>query len=408
VNRVELSILLVIEGDIATTQLIERLLLACEPLGISYRKVYLASLTFRDLDPRSIPLFVRCGDPELPLWIEFLRRAHHPYLYYIDDNFWELQDETPLGRYYRDPGVRAALESAVSHAAQVLTNSEILASYLRRFTNRLRVLPSFFDFSLIEGCIPEQTSELRIGFAGSPSRGEDLELVRPVIQPVLDRVPNAVFEFCGVMPRTVQPGPRIRFFKHTASYGDFVRFQASRNWAIGLAPLHDHAANRAKTNNKYREYGACRVAGVYSDMPPYQSSVVPGVTGLLVGPSSDEWLSAILLLASRPDERERIATRAETDVSDKYSVVGVARTWNECIRETHAELQRSPSHPMRTYLGGVFLQDLKRNVRILWLQVQDAYRKGGLWLVISKTVQRLSFGVIKPPARSNDIQSTIE
>src|SRR5436190_11498005 len=168
---------MVIEGEIATTQLIEQLLRACGQFGIRYRKARLASLTFRDLDARTVPLFVRCGDHGLRLWIELLRRARHPYLYYIDDNFWELVDESPVGQYYRDPEVRQTLQLAVTHADQVLTNSEVLAAYLRRFGSRVRVLPAFFDFGLIEGAVPQRTSELRIGFAGSATRADDLELI---------------------------------------------------------------------------------------------------------------------------------------------------------------------------------------------------------------------------------------
>jgi hypothetical protein len=248
---------------------------------------------------------------------------------------------------------------------------------------------------LIEGCIPEQTSELRIGFAGSATRTDDLELIRPVIQPILDHIPNAVFEFCGAMPREIQPDERIRFFIHATSYADFIRFQAKRNWAIGLAPLRDHPANRAKTNNKYREYGACSIPGVYSDMPPYQGSVEPGVTGLLVDPSSQSWLSAILLLAHRPDERKRIAGQAELDVRNRYSVVRVASTWNDCIRETGAALPRRRSDLIRAYLSSVVLLELSRGVRSLRLQVKDAYEKGGARMVLSKTSQRFTRGLIK-------------
>src|SRR5208283_2180910 len=148
-NHGELSVTMVIEGEAATSQLVERLLRACQPLGVRYTKVHFAALTFSHLDGRAVPLFVRCGDPSLRLWIDLLKRAHHPYLYYIDDNFWELQGDSPLVRYYRDPDVRHSLEFVVAHANQVLTNSEVLACYLRRFSPRLRVLPAFFDFSLI-------------------------------------------------------------------------------------------------------------------------------------------------------------------------------------------------------------------------------------------------------------------
>ena len=93
------------------------------------------------------------------------------------------------------------------------------------------------------------------------------------------------------MPHGVQSDPRIRLFDHMRSYAEFIRFQAGRNWAIGMAPLLDHSSNRAKTNNKYREYGACGIPGAYSDMPPYQGSVQPGVTGVLVKPAEGAWAS---------------------------------------------------------------------------------------------------------------------
>ncbi len=264
-----------------------------------------------------------------------------------------------------------------------------------RFSSRLRVLPAFFDSALIEGCIREQTQELRIGFAGSPSRGDDLNLIVPAIQPVLDRMPNAVFEFCGAIPPGVAPHPRVRCFEHMNSYANFIRFQAERNWAIGIAPLRDHPANRAKTNNKYREYGACGIPGVYSDMPPYQGSVDPGVTGLLVGPSSEAWLSAIVQLALQPDQRERISMCAARDVREKHSVEKAAAIWCDCIRETHTELQRHPSHLTLAYMNGIVLMHLARGFRSLWLQVQDAYRKGGARMVLSKVAQRLSAGLVK-------------
>ncbi len=395
----DLPVLLVVESDIATTQLIERLLLACRPFGVRYRKVYLAALAFTDLEPGVIPLFVRCADPALRLWIRLLHRAGHPYLYYLDDNFWELQGDSPVVRYYRDPQIRQCLQCAVSGARQVLTNSEALAVYLQQFTTRIRVLPPFFDFALIEGCVREDTPEFRIGFAGSSTRSDDLELIRAVIQPVLDHIPAAVFEFCGVLPVGIEPGPRVRFFPHMDSYAGFIRFQAARNWAIGLAPLLDTLANRAKTNNKYREYGACGIAGLYSNVQPYQSCVEPSVTGLLLEPSSESWLSAILLLAGQPDRREQIARRAQQDVRKKYCVRAVAASWAECLRESHTHLSGHPSHLPRAYWSGIVWERLAAHLRILGLQVQDAYRKGGAGMVLARTAQRVSAalsGVMRP------------
>src|SRR5690606_19026397 len=149
--------------------------------------------------------------------------------------------------------------------------------------------------------------EVRIGFAGSTSRGGDLRLIAPAIAPILKKYPEAVFEFAGTLPEGIAPSPRIRFFSYDDDYERFVRFQHARGWAIGLAPLTDHLANRCKTDNKYREYGGCGSAPILSNIPPYTDVVQPGVTGLLVANEADAWHAAIERLLAHPQEREAIA-----------------------------------------------------------------------------------------------------
>jgi glycosyltransferase involved in cell wall biosynthesis len=387
-----LSVLMVMEEEIATTQLLEQVLQAGRRLGIVYRKAFLSSLSIADLDPRTVPLFVRCGDRSLRFWIKLLNRARHPYLYYLDDNFWESLGDSPEALYYRDSEVQDTLRLAVSQAHQTLTNSEVLASYLQRFTCRVSVLPPFFDFGLIEGCARPATAEIRIGFAGSSTRQGDLELVRPVIQPALDRIPGAVFEFCGALPAGVEPGPGVRFFPYVDSYADFIRFQAGRNWAIGLAPLRDTVANRAKTNNKYREYGGCGIAGLYSNIDPYRGCVEHGVTGFLVDGRPESWLWAIQRLAFDEPERRRMGERAAQDVRARHCVSSVAGAWVECIGKTRLELRRRPSHLARAYWTGAVLEHAARKLRILGLQVEDAYRKGGAAMVVRRSARRAAEG----------------
>ena len=395
----KLRVLMVVEDDTATSQIVEGVLRRCERLGVSYTKTLAAAVSFSHFGPDVVPFFVRCGLPALDVWIKFLRRAGHPYLYYIDDNFWELAGKSTVAMYYRQPSVQRSLQLAIANAYQVLTNSTVLAGYLQRFTRHTAVVPAFFDFSLIDDCVPEQTEEVRIGFAGSPSRAPDLELIRPIIPQVLQQIPRAIFEFCGTLPEGVRPSPRIRFFEHTLSYANFIRFQVSRNWAIGLAPLIDNSANRAKTNNKYREYGACAIAGIYSDIPPYHDSVLPGQTGLLAGPSPDSWLAAILQLANEPEQRRFIASNACRDVRERFSVDRAADAWMEHFLAVHRELGRRPSKLTMAYVAGAGQLLFARHIRQIWLEVLDTFRLGGLPLVFSKARMRLRLALIRRTSR---------
>lgn len=387
--RPKIDILLVIEGEIATTHLIEHMLCACRPHGIVYRKRLLSELLITDIQKFTIPFFVRCGDPSLRLWIDRLQQAGHPYVYYLDDNFWKIEGDTPLARYYQHPSIRHSLETALTHAHKVLTNSDLLADFLRGFNEKVDVLPSFFDFSLLEHPVHEPLDEIRIGFAGSSSRMADLEIIKPVIQSVLDTHQKTVFEFIGVMPEDLEVTARIRFFPHTADYESFIRFKEERQWSIGLAPLIDSYSNRCKTNNKYREYSACRIPGVYSDLPPYQRAVNEGETGLLVSNSPADWLSAIDKLVLNAPLRVKIASQAYDDAFEKHCVQRVSIVWAEQFIHVHRYMKKTRRNALKNNNFRRFLTTRFLQLESLWVRSSNIYSQGGLRLLASKVFNRI-------------------
>lgn len=377
---------MVIEGEIATTQLIERILEACGKYGLTYRKQYLSSLKVEDFHSHTIPLFVRCGDPSVAFWIDRLRLAKHPYLYYIDDNFWRIGGDSPLARYYQHPTIRKSLELAITNATAVLTNSNELALFLGRFSRYVCELPPFFYFSLIDQVIPDETDEVRIGFAGSSSRMDDLEIIRPLIEPVLLEFSNVVFEFAGILPRDIEPSDRVRFFPYTNQYNEFIQFQAKRNWAIGLAPLIDNESNRCKTNNKYREYSACKIVGIYSDIPPYQSSVIHGITGLLVKNTPESWFNAISELVASPEKRIELMRRSNDDVRKKYCVERVSEVWARNIEIINNHLYTHPPSPLQRAIKGC---RISLRLTSLYIKVLLSYQEGGFPLILHRSIRRI-------------------
>lgn len=385
----KIDILMVIEGEIATTHLIEHLLSACLRHGIVYRKKLLSELLISDIHRSTIPLFVRCGDPSLRLWIERLQHAKHPYLYYIDDNFWKIEGDTPLALYYQHPLIRHSLETAVAHAYKVLTNSDLLAEFLRQHNRAVEVLPSFFDFSLLQHPPRRKLDEIRVGFAGSSSREQDLEIIKPIIQPILDSIPNVVFEFIGVLPSDFKPDDRVRFFPHTSNYENFIHFKEERQWSIGLAPLIDSYSNRCKTNNKYREYSACRIAGIYSDMPPYQQAVTHGETGLLVEHTADAWISAIHQLISDIPLREKIAKQAYDNTLERHCVTHVSIIWAEQFALVHRHMKSTRGYSLRANNFRSFVVTRFLQLESLWVRTSNIYAQGGLRLLTIKIVIRI-------------------
>ncbi|TPK07526.1 glycosyltransferase family 4 protein [Mesorhizobium sp. B2-5-7] len=377
---------MIIEARIATTYLVEQLMEACREYGVDHKTKFLNELQVHDITPGVIPMFVRCADPHVLLWAQLLVDANRPYIYYIDDNFWRIIGDNPLAAYYQHPMVRRSLEFAVSHAETVIVNSLELAKFISNFNTRVTVLPASFDFSLIESVSPSSTDEIRIGFAGSPSRVDDLNLVSPLIRPILERFPETVFEFAGVLPTGVQTGARVRFFPHINDYNAYIKFQASRSWAIGLAPLLDHEANRGKTDNKYREYGAFRIAGIYSNITPYNNVVRNLETGIIVDDDVGSWIKAISSLIESPKKRIEIRNNAFEDVKCRYDIRVVSYQWANLFLEfSKSNDWKIEDFNSRRIEWKLFCRKVQR--RLVHLEI--TYEEGGVRLVFRRILKRI-------------------
>ncbi|PBB37496.1 glycosyltransferase [Mesorhizobium sp. WSM3868] len=383
--RPSADILVIIESEFATTHLIDQVMRACGAHGIRYKTQLLGKLQESDFNSNTIPLFIRCADPLVLTWTQALVDSNHPYIYYIDDNFWQIPGKTPLAEYYRHPSTRKSLEFAIANAQAVIVNSLELGKFISEFNKNIVALPTFFDFSLIDDVHPSHTDEIRIGFAGSLPRIDDLDLISQLVEPVLEKFPKVVFEFAGVLPRGVVVGERVRFFPHVGDYKAYIRFQAERNWAIGLAPLIDNEANRSKTDNKYREYSACRIAGIYSDIPPYQEVVKQSVTGLLVDSNSSSWRDALEILLEQPDKRLAMANAAYAHAKSRYDVLNVSHQWASFFKS----LGRGAEMSRPLGLVGLGARKVWRRIQRIKVYIAIMYKEGGIALVMQRIIRKL-------------------
>jgi hypothetical protein len=128
------------------------------------------------------------------------------------------------------------------------------------------------------------------------------------------------FEFMGWMPEALGTAPNATLLPQIDDYAQYLAFMIGRGWGAGIAPLLSGRFESFKTDVKYREYGGCRIPGIYSAVPPYTDSVVDGRTGLLVANDPAAWLAALVRLRSDPAEGAALATAAFADVSLRRDV----------------------------------------------------------------------------------------
>ncbi|MCA8452141.1 glycosyltransferase [Burkholderia vietnamiensis] len=331
----------IVEGDIPTNQIIERLIV--EALGErgQVTKLLLPQFTPEAVEEGGLVILSRTASPASLPMLDWMRMRGMPFVYYIDDNFWELKGDTPIAQFYQSEPVRRTLDRSIREARHVVVNAPRLGEYIRnRYPSaRITQLNAPFDFSLIDG-LPtpiRPVGEVRVGFAGSITRADDFIEILPALKRVLESFAHVTLFFFGYCPPDLIGMKRVTFVPHVASYAEFIRMKASYGLDIGLAPMADLAANLYKTNNKYREYGAMRIAGIYTDTSPYQESVTDGVTGMLVEHSADEWYRALEKLITDTALRERIADAAYADIRTHYAQDIVAEQWREFLLQIARE-----------------------------------------------------------------------
>ena len=386
---VDVHILMIIEGEITTTQIIERLLAACGGMKVSYTKKLLKDLQHTDLQGK-LPLFIRCADPQIIPWINYLVSIGVPYLYYIDDNFWELREPYAIAAYYQNPFVRQALNVIVKQASAIIVNAPALGEFIKQYNKHVYILRPFFDFGLIENIKPYDGPEYRIGFAGSSSRNADLNFMKTCVENIHKVYPNIYFEFAGTL-LDMPPSEHVRFFPHTSDYAQYIAFQRKRGWKIGLAPLLPVKSNSFKTNNKYREYGACKIAGIYSQSATYQDSVSNRITGM-IAPDNDSktWIDIIVFLIENENERASIGLAAQCDVAKRFSLPIAIEDWLPLLYKFGAQIENNK----QTFPLLVFQQKLKlRQYRLqsYLIRLTMIFNEGGIYSVIMRLWKKIRF-----------------
>jgi len=245
-------------------------------------------------------------------------------VYDLDDNLLLLDQmipdpEHPWRRTF--DAARPEIEAQLALADGVKVYSPAAIPSFRRYNPRVLAIPAYQMFEGPEPVVREGNGDgpVKAGFLGSYYKDDEFAPVIPAILRLIAEGAPVRFEFFGFLPKALEGNPAISHLPWRSSYEEYRRTLAGLDWEIGLAPLRDLEFNRCKSNNKYREYAAAGIAGIYSDAAIYRDSVVDRRTGLLVPHASSEaWYAAILELATDAELRRSIQRNACADVRANY------------------------------------------------------------------------------------------
>lgn len=363
-----LQVLAVLPGFNPSTLMdVVKPMLALERSGVLRVRVALeAYVTPTALTGIDLVIFCRNLEPRYAGFLEAVLQRGIPYIYDLDDNLFDVPPETWDGRYYCDPQRSAQLERYLRFARKVRVYSPALEQRVAGYNQHVELVTPPLDWTILPK--PRSRDEypaqpggeddiqrtrrdpVRIVYATSRRDDHLFQIFAPALDETLRRFAGRVeITFWGFLPPAFVGRPGVHYRRFNPNYNHFLRQFAAGRFEIGLAPMLDDVFHRSKTNNKFREYGACGIAGVYSDVALYHGSVIDGETGLLAENDPAAWTEAISQLIKDPGLRQRLGIAAQQYVYSHYDPEKFLRVWQHHLEEAlpsrPIEIEMSPVAP---------------------------------------------------------------
>jgi glycosyltransferase involved in cell wall biosynthesis len=266
-------------------------------------------------------LYVRNNNEKFNNTLEEAQALHIPTVYDIDDNFWEIPADTPSGNYHRAPERMRQVEHYLRSVSLVRVYNPFIEKRVRQFNSRVFRATAGIDVNLVSAAASSaKNTKIKIAYVTERGSKDELyKLIIPDLKRLLEDFPEQFQVFLWKeAPAELSGHPAIQVVPVEPNYEQFLRCLASTGYDIGLAPLLPTTFYQSKTNTKFRDYGACRIAGIYSDVGVYRDCVANGVTGVLVGHTPGEWYAAIARLAQDEGLRRSVQESAYQYVVDHY------------------------------------------------------------------------------------------
>ena len=226
---------------------------------------------------------------------------------------------------------------ALSSAHLITTTNPILADRFaevaQEYGNKnpvVAVLPNCLDLKRwkpVEIVMP--TDEIRILWQGGSSHYYDLLSVIKPLQEVLKKYPNVKLVLSGQsFPGIEKAFPKNQvisdaYWTHFDAHSYRTALQGAD---IGICPLVDNPFNRCKSDIKFTEYSALKMAVVAADIPPYSPSIEHGKTGFLAK-NQDEWVKHLSALVENEKLRKTTGENARKWVEEHRNLEKSAGLW---------------------------------------------------------------------------------
>jgi hypothetical protein len=197
-----------------------------------------------------------------------------------DDDLFDLPSDNPAFDQYGDSKIRKNMAEIIAMADIVSVTTEALKKKLSFGPMKgkdIRVVPNAIDFERFDQT-PKQIRQNVVLWRGSKTHQRDVLTVAKEINSLYEQSPNTIWEFLGdrqwiVTDSMIKKDPKRIIYHRGVDVVEYFQHIIDLAPKTFIAPLMDHAFNRAKSNIAFLEASFC---GALCIAPKFEEWDVPG------------------------------------------------------------------------------------------------------------------------------------
>jgi hypothetical protein len=293
-------------------------------------------------------IFHRLIHPHFMPYMEQLKKQGKKIVIELDDDVWHIPQWNPAAKVFGQIEIDS-LNWTLDLADEIWVSTSLLGSVVDR-GDKVRVLPNLIDPSDYPQPEKHEDGRVRILWAGSIHHDEDLRVIAPAVETVIEQYGSKVqFLFFGHWPEALSQWMRIKYTNLATSvprrdlapslaYVDPVDLTEYPNTLcglgadIGICPLVDCQFNLSKSGIKAMEYTLAGAVPLATDLPPY-AALAPGILTVRSHNWIAEWVHTLDWLICNEAARAESLARSRVTVISEHSWNSPAKTlWLDAFR----------------------------------------------------------------------------
>ena len=244
----------------------------------------------------------------------------------IDDAIY-LPDPVNTGFIHRKLRDFGKLARLAPRFKAIVCGNEFLAGYFRGKNAHVHVVPTVVPIAAYAGISRSPSAVPRIGWIGTPTNADHLEIVRAPLERLAQRHSFALRVVGVTRPLGWKNPPPVQIpwtLSHELSY--FSDFD------IGIMPLIDAPFVRGKCAFKLIQFMAAGIPVVASPVGSNVDVVSHGENGFLAE-SPEDWAQCLEKLLTDPALRHTMGAKGRETAARRYSLEGQWPRYAEIIKE---------------------------------------------------------------------------